>query len=353
MFLRPNLLRTVIVVLGLGGALMGALVPLAGDDFQLATPPPPDMRTLFPFSEVKNPLPPIDPRDIQLSTGVEIVLLDVSVKNPAGGFVSGLAKENFQVFDNNKPQKINSFEAGDIPVTLGLVIDASGSMRPKRSEVVTAALAFVQASNPKDELFTVNFNDRVYMGLPQGMDFTDDRQVLRNGLLATPVQGRTALNDALKIALEHLNKGRQQKKTLVLISDGGDNASQLTESETYKLAQASPATIYTVGLYDEFDKDKNPGFLRKLASVTGGEFYEPQKLDQLVDICVKIAKDIRNRYTIGYMPEQDHEVPLHKIRAVASAPDKGKLLVRTRTQYLDIHEAPGAPKTATKTRTKR
>jgi len=140
---------------------------------------------------------------------------------------------------------------------------------------------------------------------------------------------------------------------LVLISDGGDNASVLKEAEIYKLVQESPATIYTVGLYDESDKDKNPGFLKKLANVSGGEFFEPQKLEQLVDVCVKIAKDIRNRYTVGYVPENaNHEVELHKIHVQATASDKGKMVVRTRTQYLDVHQAAGAATVATKTRKK-
>ena len=149
-------------------------------------------------------LPPIDPNDFKLSSNVELVLLDASVKDPKGGFVSGLQKQNFQILENGRPQSITAFQAGDIPVTLGLVVDNSGSMRDKRPDVVVAALTFVQQSNPLDELFVVNFNDTVRFGLPPNRPFTDVHGPLREALLANPTEGRTSLNDALKAALAHL-----------------------------------------------------------------------------------------------------------------------------------------------------
>jgi len=275
------------------------------------------------------------PKEFKITSHSDLVLLDVSVKDPAGGFVSGLTKDQFKVFDNGHEVPITVFEAGDIPVTVGLVVDNSASMRNKKPEVVTAALTFVTESNPKDEMFVVNFNDRVSFGLPPNMPFTDDRELLRRGLLQNRVEGRTALNDALKFALAHLEKGVQAKKTLVLISDGGDNASETTSSEIFRRAEESRATIYSVGVYDADDRDKNPGFLKRISSLTGGECFLPDKLTELVGVCRKIAKDIRNRYSIGFTPsDADLTGSVRKLKVVATAPDRGKLIVRTRTHYV-------------------
>ncbi len=280
----------------------------------------------------RNPSP--EPQEFRITSHSDLVLLDVSVKDPAGGFVTGLTKDQFKVFENGREQPIQTFEAGDIPVTVGLVVDNSGSMRSKKPEVVAAALTFVTESNPKDEMFVVNFNDSARLGLPRQTTFTDSADLLRAALLSNRVEGRTALNDALKLALTHLEKGMQAKKTLVLISDGGDNASELTTNALLRLSEQSRATIYAVGIYDTDDRDKNPGFLRKIASTTGGECFIPDKLEDLVGVCKKIAKDIRNRYSIGFVPSTTERAgEVRKIKVVASAPDRGKLIVRTRTHY--------------------
>ncbi|HYZ86849.1 MAG TPA: VWA domain-containing protein [Bryobacteraceae bacterium] len=290
----------------------------------------------MPFTYPGPALPPIDPNDYKLTSNVEVVLLDASVKGPDGGFVSDLKKDDFKVLEDGAPQTISIFNSGDIPVTLGLVVDNSASMRAKRPDVVVAALTFVQQSNPKDELFVLNFNDRIRMGLPKGMDFTDTKGPLREALLGNPVTGRTSLYDGLKVALQHLEKGRQSKKTLILVSDGGDNMSQTTEDEIFNMARLSKATIYTIGIYDDNDKDKNPGFLKKLAAITGGESFLPSDHEgKLVNVCEKIAKDIRTRYTVGYVPENrvlDGKV--RKVRLLATSPEGKKLKVRTRSEYL-------------------
>jgi len=282
--------------------------------------------------------PPADKDDFKISSEVDIVLLDVSVKGPDGGFVSGLKKEDFHVFDSKIEQPIRVFAAQDAPVTVGLVVDNSGSVRPKKPDIVTAALTFVTQSNPKDEVFIVNFNDTVKLGLPPDTPFTSDQATLRSALLSNPAQGRTALNDALKLALEHLEQGRLDKKTLVLVSDGGDNASDISKQDIMHYAERSLATIYTVGIFDADDKDKNPGFLRALAQLTGGEAFIPENKDHLVGICEKIAHDIRSRYTLGFVPaEIPNEKPgkARSLRVSATDPTTGKKLdVRTRTHYI-------------------
>jgi VWFA-related protein len=273
--------------------------------------------------------------EFRISTDVELVLLDVSVKDPKGGFVSGLTKEDFQIFENGAPQKITQFASADIPVTVGLVLDDSGSMLRKRSDVINAGLVFVGASNPQDQIFVINFNDKVRRGLPETVPFTDDVNLLRSALSRDAPQGQTALYDAVAYALKHLESGRRDKKTLVVVSDGGDNVSTHSLKELIQLVQESRATIYTVGLFAPDDPDSNPHVLERMTRISGGESFLPADPDQVIPICRKIAKDIRNRYTIGYTPVRSSEkAALRKIRVVATVPDRGKLLVRTRTSYL-------------------
>ena len=163
--------------------------------------------------------------DFQISTDVFMVLLDVSVKDSHGGYVSDLTKDDFRIEENGVEQKIVSFNKGDMPVEAGLVLDASGSMRNKRADVNQAGVDFVKASNPRDQIFVVNFNDHVRMGLPAAIPFTDDVDLLRAALARDRPDGRTALYDAIAIALQHLDEGQESKKTLVIVSDGGDNFS--------------------------------------------------------------------------------------------------------------------------------
>jgi len=275
-----------------------------------------------------------------ISTDVELVLLDVSVKDSKGGYVSDLEKDNFSIEEDGIPQKITSFTNKEVPVEAGLVFDASGSMRTKRDQVNLAGLAFVDASNPLDQIFVMDFNDTVRSGLPDDVPFTDSVEILRAAFAKHPTEGRTALYDAIGDSLKHLEMGQRAKKTLVVVSDGGDNASRLSADETMRRIEQSKATIYTVGIFDPDDPDRNPGVLKRIASVSGGECFILNDLSDIIGTGKKIAKDIRNRYTIGYIPEHKTNGPksgLRKIRVTANAPGRGKLLVRTRTSYLDPH----------------
>jgi len=273
-----------------------------------------------------------EPSDFTIRTTARLVLLDVSVKDASGGFVSGLSKDAFKVYENDKQQQITHFANADIPVTVGIAVDESGSMRPKRAEVITAALVFNKASNPMDEMFIINFNEKPRRGLPDNLLFSDDVQQLRAALWQGDPEGRTALYDALEMALNQLEFGRRDKKTLVLISDGGDNHSQHTLEDVMRDVLKSVATIYTIGLYDEDDPESNEGVLKKLAHVSGGVFYHPQTLDEIVPICQQIAKDIRTRYTIGYVPSAEGKLDRH-IKVMASSADHPKLSLRSRTSY--------------------
>ena len=267
-----------------------------------------------------------------LRTTSRLVLLDVSVKDSKGGFVSGLTQDQFKVYEDGKPQVISQFSNADVPVTVGIVVDESGSMRPKRPEVLTAALEFIHASNPQDEMFVVNFNERARRGLPDLVPFSGDISQLRLALWQGDPEGRTALYDAIELAMRQLQLGRRAKQALVVISDGGDNVSKHTLTEVTNDLLNSLVTVYTVGIFDQDDPERNPGVLEKLAHISGGAVYFPKQLDQVIPICKQIAQDIRTRYTIGYIPPAGGKAVRH-IKVVAAAPGHDNLLVRTRTSY--------------------
>jgi len=269
-----------------------------------------------------------------LRSEVRLVLLDVSVKDQRGSIVSGLSKENFSVLENGRPQPIAVFDHDDLPVTVGILVDESRSMTPKRSEVLTAAETFIEQSNRRDEIFVLSFNDSVVPGLPRNTLFSDNIQQLRSALHRGAPEGKTALNDAVVDGLRQLELGRQDKKTLVLISDGGDNASKHSRRDMLQMVERSIATIYTVGLFEPDSPDRDPSLLRQLAKISGGEVYFPDSPSEMVPVCRRIAKDIRTRYTIGYSPSAGNgKESLRHIQVHASAPGHGRLVVRTRSSY--------------------
>jgi len=272
--------------------------------------------------------------DFTIHNDVRLVLLDVSVQSHDGTFVGGLAKQDFTVIENGQPQIISVFDNQDAPVTMGVVVDESASMTPRRGQVVVAAGYLIAESNPQDEVFVLNFNDSVRRGLPEGVLFSDSIPQLRTALnRGTPV-GKTALYDAVADGLKQLEEGRRGRKTLVLISDGGDNASQHKRAETIDLVERSAATIFTVGLFEDDSYDADPGILKELAKISGGEARFPKDADGLADACHRFAKEIRSRYTIGYVPREDKNAPsLRHIRVKVSAPGQSGLTVLTRSSY--------------------
>jgi VWFA-related protein len=269
-----------------------------------------------------------------ISDNVNLVLLDISVKDPRGGYVGGLTKKDFQVTEDGRPREITQFGSVDTPVTVGLVVDNSGSMRSKRPQVVLAGLGFAKESNRQDEFFVVNFNNRVVRGLPDRIAFTDDLQRLRAALYYGEPTGQTALYDAIAYSLKHLELSRQDKRTLIVLSDGGDNVSRTAFPELMRLIEASRATIYTIGLFDPEDEDRNPNVLRKLAKVSGGEFFQPATLNDVLPVFHKISADIRHRYSIGYVPADiGKNRTVRSVRVTAVTKERRRLVVRTRTAY--------------------
>lgn len=269
-----------------------------------------------------------------ISVDVKLVVLHLTVRDRNGAFVPGLRKEDIQVFEDGKPQAIHLLEHEDMPVSVGLVVDNSTSMSRKRGDVAAAALAFARSSNQQDEMFIVNFNERVSLGLPPSKLFSASPSDLERALNGVPARGMTALYDAIEEGLAHLRRASHDKKVLIVVSDGGDNASHDKLSRVLLDAESSDVIIYTIGLFDEHDADRNPGVLKKTSHATGGEAFFPSESSEVTAICERIAADIRHQYTIGYTPSnQKQDNTYRKIRVTATGPHGEKVYVRTRQGY--------------------
>jgi len=270
-----------------------------------------------------------------ISVDVELVELHATVRDRKGRFVSGLEKQDFHAYENDQPQTIELLQHEDLPVAVGLVVDNSSSMRSKQSDVAAAASAFVKSSNAEDEMFVVKFNENVTFGLPDTELFSAKPAELDAALMGVPARGMTALYDAIEASLKHLQKASRDKKVLIVISDGGDNASTDTLNQVLNEAGRSDVIIYAIGLFDEDDRDRNPRVLKKIAHATGGEAFFPEKTSDVVSICEGIAGDLRNQYTIAYSPtNRTHDGSYRTIKVTASGPHGEKLLVRTRAGYI-------------------
>jgi Ca-activated chloride channel homolog len=287
------------------------------------------------------PSPPQqEPSGYAITRDVNLVVLHASVVNPRGQFVPGLQQENFHVYEDKVEQKLSVFRQEDVAVSLGLVIDNSGSMREKRPQVNTAALTFVKTSNANDEAFVVNFNDDYYLDTVD--DFTNDINELKDALERIDSRGSTALYDAVIGSLDHLAKGHKDKKVLLVITDGFDNASRRSLEDAVREAQRSDAVIYAIGVFGDDDLKQNRSGMRKarnalteLTTATGGLAFFPDSADDTAALCTQIARDIRNQYTLAYSPTNTANDGKFRSVQVDVTPPKGmgKLIVRTRTGY--------------------
>lgn len=265
----------------------------------------------------------------------ELVVLHVLVKDGHGAYVSGLTAGDFRVFEEKQPQPIRFFLGEDAPVTVGLVIDSSGSMRGVRDRVITASAAFVNSSNPRDEVFALAFDDDVRGVLPESAPFTNDPGLLRQTLADVfRPGGRTALYDAIDRGLRYVLRGTRERQVLVVVSDGGDNASHAGFAGTLMSTQASNTAIYTVALADPLDPESDSGRLAKFAATSGGTAFEPQDVAGVERALQQISNDIRHSYTIGYEPSSAHRHPgFHRLRVDVRMPDGRSLQARTREGY--------------------
>jgi Ca-activated chloride channel homolog len=275
------------------------------------------------------------------STHSDLVVLNVAVTNDKGGFVGGLPANVFQVHEEGRPQAVTFFAEQDAPATIGLLIDASGSMLEKGDRVVAGITEFAKASHPDDEFLPLVFSEHVTAVLPAGRRFTSDPGELRDSLTKNlGARGRTAFHDALAHAVDALGRGRHERKVLLVLSDGGDNESRLTFNEALERVLSSNVVIYSIALVDPLAFDQNPKALRRLADGTGGLAFQPDRVSDFGRVFESIARDIRSRYTLAYAPAQSERGgQMRRIRVTVEAPGHSRLKVRTRTGYVSAEAA--------------
>ncbi len=272
--------------------------------------------------------------DVRFSARSELVLLDVAVTDDRGGFVSGLPADAFRVLEEGRPQTIAFFAEQDAPATIGLLIDSSGSMLVNRNRMIAGITALAEASNPDDEFLPLVFNERVTRVLHGPSEFTSDRMELREALTNNlAVLGKTAFHDAISSAIDRLGKGSHERRVLIVLSDGGDNASRMSFDELLEKVQASNVVIYTIALIDPISLGDNPRALRRLAKVTGGLAFEPNPREVIGKAFRAIAADIRSRYTVAYEPGDTSSGKVKHVRVMVESGDRD-VKVRTRTGYV-------------------
>ncbi len=281
----------------------------------------------------------------QFRTDTRLVVLHASVTDHKGKLVTNLGQNAFKIFENGQPQQVKIFRREDVPVSLGLVIDNSGSMSTKRSRVEAAALEMVRNSNPQDEVFIVNFNDDAYLDVP----FTNNLQKLEQGVGRIDSRGGTAMRDAISMSLDYSRKeSKRDKKVLLVITDGNDNASNMSLEKVVARANQNDTLVYAIGLFTEEEKHeaaKARRALKELTTATGGLAFYPKEVSEVQALAVEVARDIRSQYTIAYTPSiQALDGSYRQIKVTVDAP--GRPVVRTRSGYYATPESEGAKQTS-------
>jgi len=313
------------------------LAPSVSAQLPVPSPPPPP-----PPGQAANS----GKQGSSIKVDVNLVVLHTTVLDDRQKFADGLKQENFRIFEDKVEQKLSVFKREDVPVSMGLVIDNSGSMREKRPRVNEAALTLVQASNPRDEAFVVNFNDDFYLDLDK--DFTSSIPELKEALERIDSRGSTALRDAIIGSLDHVKKGSRDKKVLLVVTDGEDNASHNSLEKTLREIQKTDTVIYTIGLLGTEGKKeakRAKKVLQEIAAASGGVAYFPENVEDVHSICEQVAHDIRNQYTLAYYPTNTNRDGSFRAVSVEVIPPRGhgKLVARTRNGYY----APSTPAAST------
>jgi Ca-activated chloride channel family protein len=271
----------------------------------------------------------------QFRIRTDLVVLHVSVRDRRGAYVGDLDERAFRVYEDGQPRAVSLFRREDEPATIGLVVDSSASMFAVRPLVIAASAAFAEASHPGDEFFALTFGEGVKTALPASRPFTSDAAELRDALaLAFDPHGRTPLFDAISEAIDYSARGSRARTALVVVSDGGDNASRTTFSQLAAKVQTSNVLLYSVALVDPVDEDARPELLRELSRATGGEAFEPKAAAEVHTVLQTVARDLRHAYVLGYEPISVADGRLRKLRVTVTAPGRSGLSVRTRSAYL-------------------
>ena len=303
--------------------------------------------TLFCAAPAVEKLPAQEPSGAVFRTDTRLVVLHATVVDKKGNLVTDLPQSAFTVLENNTQQDIKLFRREDVPVSMGLIIDNSGSMRDKRQKVESAALALVEESNPEDEIFIVNFNDEAYLDV----DFTNDVKKMEDGLTRIDSRGGTAMRDALSMSIDHLlENAKKDKKVLLVVTDGNDNTSGTTLEKLVHKAQQSEVLVFTIGLLNEEQKRERKRARRALDALTkasGGLAYYPEEVTSVEEIAIKVAHEIRNQYVIAYSPS-NQELDGSYRRIQVKVKGQGKPIARTRSGYYASPVAQMSPSSLTK-----
>ncbi len=246
--------------------------------------------------------PTLNTRPRPLKVAVDMVLVPVTITDPMNRLVTGLEKENFQLFEGGSPQEIKSFSSEDAPVSLGVIFDSSGSMSSKMDRAKDAVVEFFKTANPQDEFFMITFSDE-----PEVVnDFTSSVDEIQGKLVYTVPRHRTALLDAIYMGVTKMREARYAKKALLIISDGGDNHSRYTENEIKALVKEADVMVYAIGIYDRYfqtqEERLGPELLGEVAELTGGRAFTVENPNDLADVATKIGVELRNQYVLGYRP---------------------------------------------------
>jgi Ca-activated chloride channel family protein len=270
-----------------------------------------------------------------LKSKVDLVLVPVTVTDPMNRLVTGLDKENFEVYEGKEKEELRNFSSEDAPISLGVIFDMSGSMASKIERAREAVIEFFKTANPQDEFFLITFADR-----PEEVsDFTQSVEDLQNKLVFTVPKGRTALLDAIYLGITKMRQARYPKKSLLIISDGGDNHSRYTENEIKSLVKEADVLIYSIGIFDRYmpttEEQLGPQLLSDISELSGGRAFTIDNPNDLADVAAKIGIELRNQYVLGYRPKNPvHDGKWHKIK-VKLLPPQGlpPLHVYAKTGY--------------------
>jgi Ca-activated chloride channel homolog len=269
---------------------------------------------------------------------VNLALVNVTVTDPYSRVVTGLKADNFRIFEDNVEQEVVNFSSEDVPISIGVILDLSGSMANKLGKAKEAALQFFKTANPQDEFFLVGFNDRARLVSP----FTNNVEDLQSRLLSAPAKGKTALLDAIYLGLSEMRGAGNGERALLIISDGGDNNSRYNEKDIKRAVREADTQLYSIGIFDPFEyrsrtpeELNGPTLLNEMTELTGGRVFSVENLNDLPDIAAKIGAELRNQYILGYHPSNKaHDARWRKIKIKLRAP-KGlpPLSVYAKTGY--------------------
>ena len=259
-----------------------------------------------------------------LKMDVDLALVNVTVTDPYNRLVTGLEKENFRVYEDNVEQEVVTFSSEDVPISIGVIFDFSGSMSNKVGKAREAAVQFFKTANPQDEFFLVSFNERAELT----SSFTNSVEDLQSSLMLTSAKGRTALLDAIYLGLSQMRGAHNGKRALLILSDGGDNHSRYNESDIKRLVREADTQLYAIGIFDALgyrdrtpEELNGPSLLSEITEMTGGRVFPVGSVEELPDIATKISMELRNQYVLGYRPSNKaHDARWRKIKIKLRAP---------------------------------